>query len=377
MRTGVSPSTIEGNGAEEENRYARLFRQVCRNNATTVAKWQAYGFVNGVLNTDNTSCLGLSLDFGPFAFLDNFDPNYTPNHDDYTLRYSYRNQPAVIWWNLVRLGETLGELIGAGSKVDEAAFIKGTSPLSSYGKGKDLPPDTLERAETVIQRAGYEYKAVFTAEYRRLMRARLGFIESSPISGAGGSDEQQPPEQLVRDLLDMMEALELDFHHFFRRLSNVDLHDLDDADARLALAERFFHHEGVSAPGVKPDEAKQRVSTWLSQWKELIVSSNGEKETDQERQQRMKAVNPKVLSLPFPVSFHQGPTNTGILVHSQKLGPRRTHPSHVERRPKSTSQGITYGSSSLPGRMGLPGCCSLGAQQRWRTTIHDRDKGRV
>lgn len=73
-----------------------------------LARCQTYGLLNGVLNTDNTSVLGLSIDYGPFAFMDTFDPSYTPNHDDGHLRYSYRNIYDSMWWNLVKLGEDLG-----------------------------------------------------------------------------------------------------------------------------------------------------------------------------------------------------------------------------------------------------------------------------
>ena len=117
---GVPPNKTQG---AEENRFSRLYREIVRRNAKTVAAWQAYGFMNGVLNTDNTSIYGLSLDYGPFAFMDNFDPQYTPNHDDHHLRYSYKSQPSIVWWNLVRLGESLGELIGAGKKVDDKNFV--------------------------------------------------------------------------------------------------------------------------------------------------------------------------------------------------------------------------------------------------------------
>ncbi|KAL8692179.1 MAG: hypothetical protein Q9224_004013, partial [Gallowayella concinna] len=148
----VPPEKVEGESSGEENRFARLYREIARRNAITVAYWQAYAFTNGVLNTDNTSLLGLSLDFGPFAFLDNFDPSYTPNHDDHALRYSYRNQPSIIWWNLLRLGESLGELIGAGSKVDEEQFV-------NEGVTKAFAPELIKRAETIIERVGDEYKA--------------------------------------------------------------------------------------------------------------------------------------------------------------------------------------------------------------------------
>ena len=153
-QTGVAKDTIEGEGLEQENRYTRLYRAIIRRNAETVAKWQAYGFMNGVLNTDNTSILGLSIDFGPFAFLDTFDPSYTPNHDDHMLRYSYRNQPTIIWWNLVRLGEALGELMGTGAQVDSETFVE-------KGVQEDLEDELMKRVEYIIDRCGEEYKDVF------------------------------------------------------------------------------------------------------------------------------------------------------------------------------------------------------------------------
>ncbi|UZP40972.1 hypothetical protein NXS19_008788 [Fusarium pseudograminearum] len=164
---GVAADTIEGTDGSEENRFTRFYREVVRRNAKVVAHWQAYGFMNGVLNTDNTSIYGLSIDFGPFAFMDNFDPAYTPNHDDYALRYSYRNQPTIIWWNLVRFGEAIGELMGAGAGVDHETFV-------TEGVKKEQEEGIVARAEKLITQAGEEYKAVFLAEYKRLMTTRLG-----------------------------------------------------------------------------------------------------------------------------------------------------------------------------------------------------------
>ncbi|KAI5280741.1 hypothetical protein KEM52_004044, partial [Ascosphaera acerosa] len=126
--------------------------------------------MNGVLNTDNTSVLGLSLDFGPFAFMDTFDARFTPNHDDGQLRYCYRNQPQVIWWNLVRFGEALAELIGAGGRVDDPAFVEGGVADDDEAALNAL----TERAEKIILAAGDEYTAVFTAEYAAQMARRLG-----------------------------------------------------------------------------------------------------------------------------------------------------------------------------------------------------------
>ena len=284
--TGVPASEIQGPSGLEENRFTRLYRHICRLNALTVAKWQAYAFTNGVLNTDNTSIMGLSLDFGPFAFLDNFDPNYTPNHDDHMLRYSYRNQPSIIWWNLVRLGESLGELIGAGAKVDDEEFI-------SNGVNEDWAPELVARAEDIIKKTGDEYRSVFLAEYRRLMTLRLGLR----------SQKESDFKSLISESLDTMEALDLDFNHFFRRLSSVNVADLDTEDKRLSTATRFFHHEGVTGGGNTEESAKTRVASWLSLWRKRVIEDWGSEDSSSsagsERQKAMKSVNPKFIPRSF------------------------------------------------------------------------------
>lgn len=250
-RHGVPMDETEGEGASAENRYARLYREIVRRNAATVAQWQVYGFMNGVLNTDNTSIMGLSMDYGPFAFMDTFDPAYTPNHDDHFLRYSYRNQPTIIWWNLVRLGEALAELIGAGPGVDDAKFIE-------EGVQEDQAPDVIARAEKLIGQAGEEYKAVFLAEYRRLMSKRLGLRTYRGQRDFNG---------VFSALLDVMEALELDFNMFFRRLGAVRLDELETEDGRRDVAGRFFSADA------DPDAAdgRKRVAEWLDVWRRRVA----------------------------------------------------------------------------------------------------------
>ena len=276
--SGVPADKVQGAEGIEENRYARLYRAICRKNALTVAAWQAYAFTNGVLNTDNTSLLGLSIDFGPFAFLDNFDPSYTPNHDDHALRYSYKNQPSIIWWNLVRLGETLGELIGAGPKVDDETFVE-------QGVTESFAPELIKRAETIIGNVGEEYKTVFLNEYSRLMRARLGLM----------SEQESDFEELFSELLDTFEALELDFNHFFRRLSPVKLSELDTKEHREQTASIFFHSEGMTATsGVTGSAGKERVAAWLEKWAARAKQDWGE-DKDAERVAAMKKVNPKFI----------------------------------------------------------------------------------
>ncbi|KAL4958812.1 YdiU domain protein [Aspergillus stella-maris] len=276
---GLPGDTIEEHQGVGENRFARLYREIARRNAKTVAAWQAYGFMNGVLNTDNTSIYGLSLDYGPFAFMDNFDPQYTPNHDDHMLRYSYKNQPSVIWWNLVRLGECLGELIGAGPQVDDETFI-------TKGVTEDSAPALIKRAETIIERTGDEYRAVFLNQYKHLMTKRLGLK----------TQKESDFQELYSELLDTLEAFELDFNHFFRRLSGVKLADLETVQGRKEVAPRFFHVEGFGGTGYTEDSARERIANWLDTWRQRVLEDwDSESNPDTERQEAMRAVNPNFI----------------------------------------------------------------------------------
>ncbi|KID96755.1 protein family UPF0061, partial [Metarhizium majus ARSEF 297] len=279
---GVPEKDVQGPAETAENRFTRLYREIARRSAKTVAAWQAYGFMNGVLNTDNTSVYGLSIDFGPFAFMDNFDPSYTPNHDDHMLRYSYRNQPTIIWWNLVRFGEAVGELMGAAGLADDAAFI-------SEGVKEDQQEEVISRAEKLIMQTGDEYKEVFLGEYKRLMTLRLGLRERKPADF----------DELLSPALDTLEALELDFNHFFRRLSNIKLAEVSSLEGRREKAAVFFHTEGPPST-VSEDEARDRIAKWLDKWHARVVEDwkDGERvsdEKDQERIEAMKRVNPNFV----------------------------------------------------------------------------------
>ena len=277
-KRGVGKTELQGEAENEENRYVRLYREIARRNAKTVAAWQAYGFMNGVLNTDNTSVFGLSVDFGPFAFMDNFDPSYTPNHDDHMLRYSYRNQPSIIWWNLVRLGEALGELIGAGGRCDDDEFV-------NEGVSKTWSDELIKRAENLIDKTGEEFRAVFMTEYKRLMTARLGLRTT----------KEADFDALYSELLDTLEALELDFNHAFRKLSNIKLSEIESQEQRKDIAGVFFHHEGLTGLAGSEEDARKRIADWLEKWRGRVVEDWGQ-DQDEARQSAMKKVNPKVCS---------------------------------------------------------------------------------
>lgn len=158
------------------NPYAALLEQVSERTAAMVAQWQAAGFCHGVMNTDNMSILGLTIDYGPFQFLDAFVPNHICNHSDETGRYAYNRQPNVAYWNLFCLGQALLPLIG-----DQEVAL---AALESY-------------------------KAVFPRELEARMRDKLGL-----------EGEQPGDRELVEGILQLLAADRVDYPVFWRRLSH-------------------------------------------------------------------------------------------------------------------------------------------------------------
>ena len=157
------------------NAYAALLEQVSERTAAMVAQWQAVGFCHGVMNTDNMSILGLTIDYGPFQFLDAFDPGHICNHSDEQGRYAFNKQPNVAYWNLFCLGQALLPLIG-----DQALAL---AALESY-------------------------KTVFPRELEARMRAKLGLGEARPDDRA-----------LIEAILKLLAADRVDYTIFWRRLS--------------------------------------------------------------------------------------------------------------------------------------------------------------
>ncbi|MDB5873213.1 MAG: YdiU family protein [Ramlibacter sp.] len=159
------------------NAYAAFLEQVSERTAAMVAQWQAVGFCHGVMNTDNMSILGLTIDYGPFQFLDAFDPGHICNHSDEQGRYAYNKQPNVAYWNLFCLGQALLPLIG----------------------DQELALAALE-----------SFKAAFPRELESRMRAKLG------LGGAQPGDRE-----LIEDVLKLLAKDRVDYTIFWRRLSHL------------------------------------------------------------------------------------------------------------------------------------------------------------
>lgn len=160
--------------AVEADKYRLWFQDVVRRTAVMIARWQAVGFAHGVMNTDNMSILGLTLDYGPYGFMDDYQPGLICNHSDYQGRYSFDNQPAVGLWNLQRLAQTL-------------------SPF--------MTPESLNDALDGYQQA-------LLSEYGKRMRAKLGLFS-----------EQRGDNDLLNALFSLMQREASDYTRTFRMLS--------------------------------------------------------------------------------------------------------------------------------------------------------------
>ena len=170
--------------------------------------------------------------------------------------------------------------MGAGAHVDDESFK--TSLVTP-----EFAPEVVSRAEKIIYRVAEEYEAVYKKNYNQLMRARLGLL----------SDSELDHKDLIAPLLASLEALELDYNHFFFRLSSINLGDLDTDIQRNQIASVFFHAEGVSAVGVSELEARARIASWLLVWRSRVApdwASKGET-GDADRRAAMKAVNPRFI----------------------------------------------------------------------------------
>lgn len=240
--------------------YDRMYLEIVVRNATTAAYWQSYGFLNGVLNTDNTSVLGLSMDFGPFSIMDKYDPNYTPNSEDHEHRYGYLNTPTAIWWNLTRLGEDLAELIGAGSGLINDDFFVNS------GVKNEWEEPIVTRATKLIEVAGEVYKYAFTKKYVETLFSRLGLLASLV-------DQKDPNTQnveLLEPMLDMLYKVQCDFNKFFLILQRADL-DSDNFNPE-AIAELVLL---PTAGGSKYDqkELTKEIVDWLLIYRKYLRQS--------------------------------------------------------------------------------------------------------
>jgi uncharacterized protein YdiU (UPF0061 family) len=223
-----------------KEKYLQFYQEVVNRTVEMVLHWQRVGFVHGVMNTDNMSILGLTIDYGPYGWLEDYDPDWTPNTTDAEgRRYRFRNQPDIALWNLVQLGNALYPLIEDISQMEQV--------LNSYSQQ-------------------------FDSQFSIVQQQKLGLHA-----------EYDTPFQ--DELTTLLTASETDMTIFYRNLANVL--KTDTSDEALAKIEVAFY---------QPDKIVTTLKTsWLNWLKLYLEKIKAEVGSDEERKEAMNKVNPKYV----------------------------------------------------------------------------------
>jgi uncharacterized protein YdiU (UPF0061 family) len=228
--------------------YLKWYEEVCRRTAELIVHWQRVGFVHGVMNTDNMSILGLTIDYGPYGWLENYDLNWTPNTTDAgERRYRFGNQPNIAFWNLGQLANAIYPLL----ELD------------------DIAP---------LQAALNVYKLNFAEGWQIMMADKLGLQAFDPATD----------HDLCTELLTLLQTVETDMSIFFRRLAWLKTSDVESGDQQLIapLMEAYYRPEQLNA------DYFARMGAWLNTY---LQRAGQDGLPDAARRERMDAVNPKYV----------------------------------------------------------------------------------
>jgi serine/tyrosine/threonine adenylyltransferase len=221
--------------ASAERPYHALLEGVVARQAELIARWLLIGFIHGVMNTDNSSISGETIDYGPCAFMDHYDPAAVFSSIDEQGRYAYANQPRIALWNLTRLAECLLPLLG----------------------------DEQDKAIAEAQELLGAFPEKFSSAYQAGLRRKIGLFTA-----------QDGDEALVQDLLDAMAKNQADFTLTFRRLADAARDSVDDGGVRQLFADPAAFDE------------------WAARWRQRTGS---EAQSGDERRNAMRAVNPAFI----------------------------------------------------------------------------------
>ncbi|MBL4630269.1 MAG: YdiU family protein [Paraglaciecola sp.] len=217
--------------AKAEYPYLAMLEKIVQDTAKLIAKWQAFGFNHGVMNTDNMSIHGITFDYGPYAFLDDFEPTFVCNHSDHQGRYSFDSQPGIGLWNLNALAQTF------------------------------TPHLEIE----AIQQALSSYEPTLLKEYSTLMHNKLGLIPSAIDSESNS--------HIINTWLDILAVEKKDYSATFRQLCQFDI-----------LADNQILHDQFID--------RQRFSEWAKDYT-LALTKQGISQT--QRQKNMRQHNPHIV----------------------------------------------------------------------------------
>jgi len=223
---------------ESDDPYLTLFKSICKRNAKLVAQWQAVGFCHGVLNSDNISVLGLTIDYGPFGFLDQFQIDHICNHSDQGGRYAYHRQPQIMHWNM-------------------ACLASATIPLLELQYSE-------KEAQEMLRVALEEFPIAYAQTWQDLFRQKLGFMTT-----------QDEDIRLIERLLQAMHDSRVDFTSFFRKLGAIKTNEPIE---QIPLRNDFVDRE--------------LIDRWFGDYLARLLS---ESSNDLDRQKAMNQINPKYV----------------------------------------------------------------------------------
>jgi uncharacterized protein YdiU (UPF0061 family) len=234
--------------SDRKDAVAQFFVELCERTARMIAQWMSVGFVHGVMNTDNMSLLGLTIDYGPYGWLDIVDSGWTPNtSDNGSRRYAFGNQPNIGAWNMMKLAEALYPLVNE------------VEPLQAG----------LDR-----------YRQGFQQHYTELRYQKLGFT----------LNKNEEKNQCINRLYDLMEHTETDLTVLFRSLSHLTCSSILTAESdelkTSVIRDAFYQYASWNT------EMHQRWAAWLTEYAQ-ILHADGLDESN--RQTQMLAVNPKFI----------------------------------------------------------------------------------
>ena len=228
-------------GKPSKEVYLEFFREVMKNTLDMVVHWQRVGFVHGVMNTDNMSILGLTIDYGPYGWLEGFDFGWTPNTTDrQNKRYRFGNQPNIALWNLMQLANALYPL------------VKEVEPL-----------------QTILE----EFQNQFEVESLNMMRSKIGL-----------ETKDKGDSRLIQDLEDALLKMETDMTIFFRLLSQYKIGQIDSAIDLIKPA--FYDTKGFST------DNQEVWKAWFVRYDDRLKN---EQSADKIRSEKMNRTNPKFV----------------------------------------------------------------------------------
>ncbi len=238
---------IDALSKSKTEKYTLMFHEVCRTTSDLMVHWMRVGFVHGVMNTDNMSILGLTIDYGPYGWLEDFDPMWTPNTTDAQgRRYCFGNQPGIAQWNLLQLANAIYPVVGDAKPLQEGLEIA---------------------AET------------YKSSWQTMMAAKLGLQ----------SFDESTDETLTDRLAEVLQLAETDMTIFYRKLANVPALQTTPPSADDCIAVLI---DAYYLPEQLTPEVKTQIADWVRDYQKRI--SRDASDEDQ-RKRRMNEVNPKYV----------------------------------------------------------------------------------